>query len=169
MKTRWFLHPGKLHCYLGGLVQLWNLIFVFLSELALLPRNLQARQPSWCGNFLDPFCAISCGSEGEESVSHLSLWSCFLSLAMHLVAQFWISYKPSLNKKAQYGEGTFLLSHLFPSSTGPVPILLHFLFILHGDLSCSFGCARDLLPVFSWFSKGIVPLIDVLLICFSGK
>ena len=32
---------------------------------------------------------------------------------------------------------------------------------LYGDLSCSFGCRRDLLPVSSWFSMRIIPHVDV--------
>ena len=32
---------------------------------------------------------------------------------------------------------------------------------LYGDLSCSFGCRRDPLPVSSWFSMRIIPHVDV--------
>ena len=32
---------------------------------------------------------------------------------------------------------------------------------LYGDLSCSFGCRRDFLPVSSWFSIRVIPHVDV--------
>ena len=40
---------------------------------------------------------------------------------------------------------------------------------LHRDLSYSFGCIRDLLTVFSWFSVRIVPHVDIFLMCLSGE
>ena len=73
------------------------------------------------------------------------------------------------------GKGTFRLSQLPPRGTGSIPIPSFFFFFffrstwLCRDLSCSFGCIRDLLPAFSWFSVRIVPHVDVLLCVCGGR
>ena len=40
---------------------------------------------------------------------------------------------------------------------------------LHGNLSCSLWLYRSSLPVFSWFSRGIVPHVGIFLMCAWGE
>ena len=75
-------------------------------------------------------------------------------------------------KGAPQGEGSPAWAPLLqtpPRGVSPVLMAsLHHPTRLYGDLFCSFGCVRGLLPAFSWFSMWIFLHVDVFLMYLSG-
>lgn len=64
---------------------------------------------------------------------------------------------------------TFPLSQLPPRGASLIPMPFFCPAQLHGNLSCCFGCIRDLVSAFSWFSVKFVLHVDIFFYVFAGR